>query len=765
MFTARTGTARTAAASRLLALFLVLGGVLAVPCSAASNTAAPATAASTTAAAPRAAWADWDGDGQPDLYLARPDAEDRLLLSRGDELVDLSERAGIAGQSHTSLAVAIELDGRSPIDLVLLKKDGSLLLLRNLGGTFQPLDDDRAMALARSTQVTVDGETASLAALSLKASITTCVDGLTDKSLTSQCLKTSSAGAIGKLYPLSQDLNVSPATGALDAPAFTVNGSAATELLGRSVAGAGDTNGDGVEDFVAGASGDNTLASFGGRVTVYSGADASPLFSYFGDDQDGRLGTAVAGIGDVDGDGHDDVAAGEVHTNPGVTGGAGYVFVLSGIDGSLIRTLAGDNPGDGFGSSIAAAGDIDGDGVEDMIVGAPGASYGAGFPGYARIFSGATGALLFNFDGAVVNDQLGDSVAGLGDADGDGIADVAVGASDEGLGGFVHVYSGSDGSLIRSFAAADKSEHLGSSLAGVGDIDGDGLGDVLAGAPFDSLNTGLARVYSPASGATLYTLVGDHQGEKLGRSVAGTGDLTGDGVPDFLIGAEAGFSSYYGYARLFSGADGSIAAEMRADNPSDELGFAVGETGGHMLVSALYDSQAASHAGAVHLYAGHHVGMGTLSPAERLTVTGVVSSLTGGIEFPDGTVQVDDAEGPQGPQGPAGAAGAQGPQGPPALSGVLSINSLANQPLSIAGAGAVRVTAAGNTITLKAQPPTCTGAGKTYSEGAFCYFDIDYSLCGFGARAKTKKCQANGTWQVITSTECFDPSPLPLCGF
>ncbi len=725
---------------------------------------APGAAAPALTDATSAAWADWNGDGQPDLYLARQEGDDRWLASSGGALRDLTFEAGLANQHDTILAAAVDLDGRGPVDLALLKADGRIVLLRNLGGGFEPMDDDRALGRASQTRVTVGGQTDSLGALALKRTITQCIDGIKDQNATSQCLKTASIGQLGKLHPLSQDLNVSVVSGSLDTPAFTVAGTANLELAGRSVAGAGDVNNDGIEDFVVGASGDDTLASDGGKATVYSGADASELFSVLGHEVSGRLGTAVAGVGDVNGDGYDDVAVGETQDNAPVTGGPGNVFILSGVDGSVIRVHTGDNSGDGFGSAVDAAGDVDGDGVGDLIVGAPGAGYGIPIAGYARVFSGADGSLLLDLNGAATFDSFGASVAGLGDADGDGVADVAVGAPREGLGGRVRVYSGADGSVLYTYDGVTKSEDIGSSLAGLGDIDGDGLGDLIAGGPFDNTNTGLVRVLSPASATILFTLTGDQQSETFGRSVAGTGDLTGDGVGDFLVGADAPFSSNLGYARLFSGADGSMVAEMRSTDPGDNFGGAVGQFGTHLLVGAVYADQGGTTTGSAQVYATRYVGMGTTAPGERLTVSGVVASLAGGFEFPDGTLQVDDAEGPTGAQGPAGPQGPQGPQGPPATGGVMSINNLANKPLSIAGSGAIRVSAAGSSVTLTAQPPTCTENGKVYSEGAICYFDIDGTFCSFGVRAKKKTCQADGTWQTSTSSQCFNPSPGPLCG-
>ncbi|HET6201596.1 MAG TPA: VCBS repeat-containing protein [Planctomycetota bacterium] len=303
---------------------------------------------------------------------------------------------------------------------------------------------------------------------------------------------------------------------------------------GQPVAGPGDLNGDGAPDLVMGSSWPDTT----GLVTVLSGADGDILFSVTGSGPDEYFGRSIAVLGDLDGDGVAEMAVGAPGAGLPATG-AGYVRVISGTTGATLFTVTGTSVGDGFGSSVDAVGDFDADGIVDFV---------AGSAGSARIVSAANGATLQSFGGVA---GIGSYVAGVGDADGDAVPDVAVGIP---YGpGSVQILSGATGVQAWTVTGSAPSEELGRSVTGPGDLNGDGLGDVVVGAI-----SGPTLVLSGANGTALYPIPGP---DNWGWWVARAGDLNADGVPDFAAGDP---DPDYGtaFARLLSGANGATLLEV-----------------------------------------------------------------------------------------------------------------------------------------------------------------------------------------------------------
>ena len=203
-------------------------------------------------------------------------------------------------------------------------------------------------------------------------------------------------------------------------------------------------NADGFDDVIIGAFYDDDNGTDAGSARVFSGADGSVLHAFDGDSAGDSFGFAVSGAGDVDGDGFDDVIVGALFGGSNGTK-SGSARVFSGVDGSTLYTFDGDSPGDYFGASVSGAGDVNGDGLDDLIVGALVDDNDAVDSGSAKVFSGADGSTLYAWDGESAGDQFGFSVSDAGDVNGDGFDDLIVGAgynNNEQYPGTVSVFSG-----------------------------------------------------------------------------------------------------------------------------------------------------------------------------------------------------------------------------------------------------------------------------------------------------------------------------------
>lgn len=300
--------------------------------------------------------------------------------------------------------------------------------------------------------------------------------------------------------------------------------------LGPSVARIGDVDLDGTEDFAICGKVFPTQLQF---VRVCSGRDASTLFEippgsfvYSGP-------LPLAGLGDIDGDGVPDLAIGdEAAYQNGVQPGA--VSLHSGVDGSVLQVLWGQRPSDLFGSTVAGAGDVDGDGWPDVIVGARQSLLGD--PGYVEVFSGATGELLHHWTGDVPLEYFGLALDGAGDVDGDGHADVVVGSGLESE-TEVWVFSGKDGSVLQVLDAGAAA----SSVAGGRDLDGDSVPDIVAGAanwsPPGMPSAGRILAWSGADWSLLFDLPGRGEESRLGCALDLIDDIDGDGLTDVLAAA------------------------------------------------------------------------------------------------------------------------------------------------------------------------------------------------------------------------------------
>ncbi len=327
-----------------------------------------------------------------------------------------------------------------------------------------------------------------------------------------------------------------------------------TGYFGNSVSGAGDVNADGYDDVVVGAEIEDGGATDAGRAYVFSGAGGGLLYTLESPypEFDGHFGFAVSGAGDVDGDGHADVIVGAYREDGGPPN-SGRAYVFNGSGGGLLYTFVSPYQGndDWFGVSVSGAGDVNDDDYDDIIVGATGIDADTTNAGWAYVFSGNGGGLFYPLSspGAEWNGQFGSSVSCAGDVDNDGCDDVIVGAPREAGGaapaaGRAYIFGGNGGYLLRTLVSPYPEEggYLGCSVSGAGDVDSDDFDDVVVAAYNEDGGAdaaGRAYIYSGAGGGILYTLESPN-GEPwgwFGWSVAGAGDVNHDGRPDVIVGA------------------------------------------------------------------------------------------------------------------------------------------------------------------------------------------------------------------------------------
>ena len=364
---------------------------------------------------------------------------------------------------------------------------------------------------------------------------------------------------------------------------LTLTGEAAGDYFGWVSADIGDIDADGARDFAVGAPFNGAGGRSAGRLYVYSGKTGAQIFLGTGENRS-LLGFAVANAGDVDGDGVNDVVAGGSQAGLQAAGvGPGLARIYSGKTGAHVRTLIGEHTDDTFGFSVWSAGDLDKDGHGDVIVGAPGSDAQGDKSGRAYVFSGATGAILFTFTGLAAGDLFGTAVAGLPDLDDDGYPDLAIGARNAGplQRGRVYVHSGKTGHLIRQFEANPSGGELGGFfVSSAGDVDKDGIHDIYAGdygdTPDDAGATaGHAYVWSGKTGALLYDLPAQTPWEGFGIGRGAAGDVDNDGYADLVIGAYTNSSAapQAGRTYLFSGKTGVVLRTMTSSIAGEGSGY------------------------------------------------------------------------------------------------------------------------------------------------------------------------------------------------
>jgi hypothetical protein len=340
---------------------------------------------------------------------------------------------------------------------------------------------------------------------------------------------------------------------------FSYSTGIAGDNCGWSLSPAGDVDHDGWNEVLIGCPANDGDR---GAVCLFSGKTGALLHSFHGVEPGSRFGSGIALIGKVDADSYPDFAISAPMETVGGQADWGMVRIYSGANVGLIRevTHSGSGSGWGFGLTLAGDCDWDGDGRGDLLIGSPFYSNGAPSRGLLQIYSGANNSVLRSWLGEA-DDRLGGAVAGLGDVDGDGLDDIAIASpfsDDNGYeSGSVAVYGTQDPAMPIFVVDGEDGSRMGASLSRLGDVNGDGTPDLLVGWPGHSIPflgaLGKATVHSGVDGTVLESVIGAESDSLFGLDLARLGDLNGDGMDDYVVGAGLfdGIGSEMGQARVF----------------------------------------------------------------------------------------------------------------------------------------------------------------------------------------------------------------------
>ena len=471
----------------------------------------------------------------------------------------------------------------------------------------------------------------------------------------------------GAVYPLTIDPLL---TGVFDAG---IQSDQVSAHLGWSVDGAGDVNNDGFDDIIIGAPDYDNGETNEGIALIFHGS-ASGISNSTPADADtfiegqralANLGFSVSSAGNVNGDEYDDVIIGAIQWNDGGPTREGAAFVFHGGPGGIADSFDPSGDADAYiqgeqstvylGTSVSGAGDVNGDGFDDIIVGAPNYMDSDSFEGAAFVFRGSAAGIVGTspltavayLDGDKAGAFLGTSVSGAGDVNGDGYDDVIVGAprynkgsSEEGI---AVVFLGNPGSYISGnnplnahaiLESDQEGANFGNSVSDAGDVNSDGYDDIIVGSynynqGAGEENEGVAVVFLGANSgiqgrtpSTAHRMIQSNQfAATLGISVSGCGDVNSDGYDDIIIGADHFFNgeSDEGAAFVFLGSSEGIrginpafaSTTLQSNQADAQLGYSVAGAGdingdgfNDVIVGARYYDEGEEDEGMVFICTG-----------------------------------------------------------------------------------------------------------------------------------------------------------------
>ena len=474
-----------------------------------------------------------EGDGAVIIELSVTGAE----VDTDGETAWLTDAAG--GTWTLSGLVAWDADGVALESMIDVNDDGGLVLVVDDTDARWPITVDPLISTASITLS--DGSTISGHGYSLAGAGDIDRDGYDDVVVGAPFGSNTVYVYLGSQFGLSSSPDqtiTSPLSGSTD------------DDWGWDVAGAGDINGDGFDDVIVGA---RQWSANTGKAVVLLGSAAG--LDSTGVELDGggsgQFGYAVAGAGDINGDGFDDVVVGEPNDNSGTV----YVYhgASTGMDPTIQTTIAAGSTAGALGSAVAGAGDVNDDGFDDVVIGDPAAD---GLIGEIHVHHGSASGLSSTPTTTAVGPEpfvlFGAAVDSAGDVDGDGFDDVVVGGyGNASVTPVVGIFEGSSTGISAAptlVLEGTPGSSFGAAVAGVGDVNGDGYSDVLIGAETAGEDEeGEAELYlGSLDGLQIHpedSASGIAIEQGLGTDVAGAGDVDGDGFDDMLISTGNGFNT------------------------------------------------------------------------------------------------------------------------------------------------------------------------------------------------------------------------------